>query len=66
MGNRVFLEFSHFDLEHTWVRENSPNNCVFDFVAIEERDSSGEVIQSNKYCRDMPKPVNSSHTVVIK
>ncbi|XP_031624566.1 cubilin homolog [Contarinia nasturtii] len=65
MGNRVFIEFSHFDLEHTWSSD-SLNNCMFDSLVIEERDSADVVIKSDKYCEKMPKPLNTSHTVVMK
>lgn len=65
MGNRVFLEFSHFDLEHTWSSDES-NNCLFDHLTIEERDSSDVVIRTDKYCQTMPKPLNTSHIVVLK
>lgn len=62
MGNRVYLEFSHFDLEYSW---SSDSSCVFDSLIIEQRDSD-TLIKTDKYCKEMPKPMNTTHTVVIK
>lgn len=65
MGNRVFLEFSHFDMEHGWYPYDS-NVCTFDHLTIEERDSSDAVIRTDRYCQRMPKPMNTSNIVVLK
>lgn len=70
MGNRVYLEFSHFDLEHTWSIDDDTNtksaNCMFDHLTIEEHDTTDTIIRSDKYCASMPKPLNTSHTLVLK
>lgn len=69
LGNRIFLEFSHFELEHSWaVNEDgrASSNCIFDHLTIEEFDNTGTSIRSDKYCQVMPKPINTTHTVVIK
>lgn len=69
MGNRLYIEFSHFDLEHTWSIDDANKrleNCMFDHLTIEERDSSDAVIHTEKHCAQMPKPLNTSHTVVLK
>lgn len=58
------MEFSHFEVERSWTM--GENHCTFDFVAIEERDSSDMVVKTNKYCSDMPKPVNTSNTVIVR
>lgn len=64
MGNRVYLEFSHFDLEYSW---SSDTKCAFDSVTIEQRDvSSDTLISTDKYCKEMPKPMNTTHAVIIK
>ncbi|XP_055295203.1 cubilin homolog [Sitodiplosis mosellana] len=65
MGNRVFLEFSHFELESSAGTES--DDCTFDHLTIEERDSNDGLIRTNKYCQIlMPKPLNTSHIVVLK
>lgn len=61
LGNRIFIEFSHFEMERVWGQ-----SCTFDFVTIEEHDSNDMTIRSNKYCAEMPKPLNTSNTVIIK
>lgn len=61
LGNRLFIEFSHFDFERMYDQV-----CSFDFVTIEEHDSNDMMIRSNKYCIEMPKPLNTSNTVIIK
>lgn len=73
-GNRLYFEFSDFDLEHIIDYEydddlvtNEPACTDFDFLTIEERDKDvGTMIRSNKYCDHMPNKMNSSNTVVIK
>lgn len=35
-------------------------------MTIEERDTSGNSIRSNKYCENMPKNVNTSNVLIIK
>lgn len=61
LGNRLFIEFSHFEVERVWGE-----SCTFDFVTIEEHDRNDMTIRSNKYCAAMPKPLNTSNTVIIK
>lgn len=61
MGNRVFLEFSNMELE-----SSGHEKCQFDKVTIEERDSSEVVVRSDSYCDEIPKPINTTNTVVIK
>lgn len=67
-GNRVFIEFSHFEMEHPWSSDDDSRsvNCMFDHLTIEERDSSDTVVRSDKYCQSMPKPINTTYTVVLK
>lgn len=69
IGNRVFLEFSHFEMEHQWSLDDSHTRqarCSFDSLVIEERDNTDSVIKTDTYCASMPKPLNTTHTVVIK
>lgn len=70
MGNRIYIEFSHFDLEHTWSIDDNSNqrsaSCMFDHLTIEERDSSDQILRSDKHCAEMPKPMNTTRTVVLK
>lgn len=61
MGNRVFMEFSNLDLE-----SSGGSRCTFDKVTIEERDSSDVVIRSDSYCQNIPKPINTTNTVIVK
>lgn len=69
LGNRIYLEFSHFDLEHSWSMEDnriSSSSCIFDHLTIEEHDSSDTIVKTDRHCQSMPKPLNTSNAVVIK
>lgn len=61
MGNRVFMEFSNLEME-----ASGSNSCQFDKLTIEERDSSDAVIRSDSYCEQIPKPINTTNTVIVK
>lgn len=69
LGNRVFIEFSHFEVERSYSMDSEDEgetNCVFDHLTIEERDTSDAVIRSDKYCEKMPKPIDTPHSVILK
>lgn len=61
LGNRIFMEFSHLDMEKSWS-----NDCSFDFVSIEETDTNGMSLKTSRYCTGIPKPINTTNTVIIK
>lgn len=63
-GNKLYFEFSSFDLEH--LDSDATDPCQFDHVTIEERDSTDSLIRSNKYCDKMPIPFSTSNTVIVK
>lgn len=65
-GNRIYLEFSHFDLEHSWSEDDGASACIFDHLTIEEYDASDAKVKTDKLCQAMPKPVNTTYTVVLK
>lgn len=67
MGNKVYIEFSYFDLEYILddYEDDAENICNIDFVSVEELDD-GNVIKSHKYCKDKPQPIETTNTVVIK
>lgn len=65
----MFLEFSHFDLEHSWSIDDEggkSSSCIFDFLIIEEHDSSDTIVRTDKHCQTMPKALNTSYAVVLK
>lgn len=43
---------------------DSDQRCLFDYLQIEERNDK-EVLQSQKYCSDMPKEFTSSSEIVV-
>lgn len=64
LGNKIYIEFSHFDLEKTYYFENSGTNCHFDYVEIIQYEEDRQV-QSSKYCEESPKNFTSLHDVVV-
>lgn len=69
LGNRIYIEFSHFDLEHSWSisdEESKSSSCIFDHLTIEEHDSSDTIVRTDRHCQSMPKPLNTSNAVVLK
>lgn len=69
LGNKLYVEFSHFDLEYSGEEEDyagdSTVNC-FDFVTIDEIDAEDKVLNSHKYCNNIPKPIETTRKLVIK
>ena len=65
-GNKLYLEFSHFELEHSYTDGEGSVQCDFDYVQIDERDSENNLIKGQKYCNEMPKSIITSNAVVIK
>lgn len=58
LGNRIAVEFSHFDMETMDSRFES-NQC-FDYLEIVQKDdNSGRETESKKYCNSMPTPMVS-------
>lgn len=69
LGNRIFVEFSHFELEHSWSTDpdDKSSKCLFDKLTIEEREQGSETaLRTDEYCENMPKSINTTNTVVIK
>lgn len=73
LGNKVYIEFSHFDLEYILADEGDyfehdvvEHGCAFDFVTIEETDGEGSILKSQKYCSNPPKALETNRIVVIK
>lgn len=46
--------------------DGKSSSCIFDHLTIEERDISDSIVRSDKHCQTMPKPLNTTYTVVIK
>lgn len=63
-GNKLYMEFSSFDMEH--LDSSAPDPCQFDHLIIEERDSSDSVVRSNKYCEKMPAAFTTTNTIIVK
>lgn len=59
-GNNISIEFTHFDLERT------SDNCAYDYVAIEQLSTDGNVLISDRYCNEMPKRLETNRPVLIK
>lgn len=67
IGNKLYLEFSHFDLEHAGEEDDTDTdmNC-FDYITIEELDDDNNAVSSHKYCSKTPKPVETKKKLLIK
>lgn len=63
-GNKLYMEFSSFDMEH--LDPSVPDPCQFDHLIIEERDAADAVVRSNKYCEKMPAAFTTPNTVILK
>lgn len=65
LGNKLYVEFSHFKLEHFDDDADSLDQCNFDYLIIEEVDAENE-ISTKKHCSHMPKAFTTTHTVIFK
>lgn len=56
LGNKIGIEFSHFDLEIPVFAEH----CDFDYLEIAELDETDRAIETKRHCRAKPKAFESS------
>lgn len=66
-GNKLFVEFSHFDLENYNTFHNATEHlCNFDYLEIIQYKGD-ERLLSSKYCNSAPPPLTSmGDSVVVK
>ncbi|XP_058123035.1 cubilin homolog [Anopheles ziemanni] len=60
-GNRINLEFSHFDFEsigQSQTAQNSSQRCPFDYLELQEM-GTGDLPITRRYCAGKPKPMVS-------
>lgn len=67
-GNKVFLEFSDFELEYSNEDDESTgdNECSFDHLEISEIDADNNISKKSKYCNNMPKSLTTSNKVKVR
>lgn len=68
-GNKIYLEFTHFDLEHSenmdFTGVESPTNrCTFDYVELVQYKNN-DTAHSERYCNKKPEPLTSVGDMVI-
>uniref|UniRef100_A0A182INM1 Uncharacterized protein n=1 Tax=Anopheles atroparvus TaxID=41427 RepID=A0A182INM1_ANOAO len=60
-GNRINLEFSHFDFESIGQlvsAENTTQRCPFDYLELQEM-GAGDLPMTRRYCANKPSPMVS-------
>ncbi|XP_059613843.1 cubilin homolog [Phlebotomus argentipes] len=63
LGNRISITFLHFDLENGDTSEDEAS-CKFDYLMIEEKVNSVEVVKKTKHCDKAPEHFISAGEVV--
>uniref|UniRef100_A0A1B0D3H0 Uncharacterized protein n=1 Tax=Phlebotomus papatasi TaxID=29031 RepID=A0A1B0D3H0_PHLPP len=64
LGNKVYIEFLHFEVENSESVEGEDHVCNYDYVTIEEKDGD-QTTKKKKYCNNAPDPFTSSGQVVV-
>ncbi|GAB0086814.1 Cubilin [Sergentomyia squamirostris] len=64
LGNKVYIEFLHFEIENNDSEQSGDHVCNFDYITIEEKDED-QIVKKKKYCNSSPKSFTSVGEVVI-
>uniref|UniRef100_A0A7G3AGB7 Cubilin n=1 Tax=Lutzomyia longipalpis TaxID=7200 RepID=A0A7G3AGB7_LUTLO len=63
LGNKVYIEFLHFEVENGDATDGENHVCNFDYVTIEEKID--QVTNKKKFCNHAPAPYTSQGEVVV-
>lgn len=67
-GNKIFIAFSQFETESSYDDSDETKECTYDYLEIVQKKSDDkEALQSEKFCKAMPKDITSiGDTVIVK